>query len=138
MTTITRRKSMTVDALRERLRKTMARSHDRPCPNCSGTGKVSGPLTTNDVVQGAGIAPSAAYSFLAKGKSLSLEGGLKLLAWLDRLEDPLSELHDEDDVKPISERNSAAERQRLAVNRINTAAAGASIDNINRSPVVRS
>lgn len=138
MTTITRRKALTVDALRERLKRAMAKSHDRACPNCSGTGIVSGPLTTNDVVHGAGLTPSAAYGFISKGKSLSLEAGLKLLAWLDQLErTPLDDL-DEEHEPTDPDAPPASERLRQIRNASASAAAQASIDGMNRPPVVRS
>lgn len=132
------RKALTVDALRERVKKTMAKPHERACTNCSGSGRVSGPLTAADVIDGAGITQSAFYGFTKKGKSLSLEAGLKLLAWLDRLEDPLSELDDPDepntDEEPRAPSVREASRDRLAAirNQAAAAAASAGIDAMNR------
>lgn len=130
MTTIGRRKAMTVDALRERTRKAMAKSHTRDCATCGGSGRVTGPLTTADVVAEADIAASALYAFLAKNKGLSLEAGLKLLAYLERLDDPLSEL--DDDERDPDERERESARRRLLSEASAKAAASAGIDAMNR------
>lgn len=136
MTTITRRKALTVDALRERLKRVMAKPHDRPCPQCSGSGTVSGPLTPLDVVEGAGITQSAFYGFVRQGKSLSLEAGLKVLAWLDSLErTALDDLDDEHEPRDPEARDVGSERLRQIHNASAAAAARAGIDAMNRPPV---
>lgn len=129
---IVRRKSMTVDKIRERLRKAMAKETTTrvDCTKCDGKGYVekTAPMSQQDVGRQLGFSSATVSQFL-QGKSLSLENGLKLVAWLEALDDPLSVLDDDPD---DDEDESDVDAKREARKAASTAAASAAIDAMNR------
>jgi hypothetical protein len=130
---ITERK-LTVSAIRSRLKTRMAiaQTTRTECAKCSGHGYMekTAPLAQKDVAAAAEISSVAVSNFL-KGKTVSLENGLKLMAWLDKQEKPAEDDDVEpDDVEiPIRKPGNVDERRRAAVREVaNRAAASAAID----------
>lgn len=127
MVKIVRHKSLTVDGLRERLKGLLGtRSPLVKCRHCDGTGQ--GTIDVALVAGEIGVAASTLYGFTAKGKArLSLEGGLKLLAWLDRLDrDKLDELDDEHEpTDPEAAAQEGARMRQLRATAANAAATAA-------------
>lgn len=133
---IVARKALTVEALRERLKTEMARAHQRACPTCSGSGLVTGPLTAAEVMHGSGISSSAFNGFIKQGKSISLEAGLKLLAYLDNLEAPGPGPYTGDAPRHPDARLVEREQGRQARAAVSDAAAKAGVEAINRPAVI--
>jgi hypothetical protein len=129
MVKIVRHKALTVDGLRDRLRSVMAKAQRRECPTCHGAGAIDRPLTQDEVITGVGMSSSQYYAFTHKGKSLSLETGLRLLAWMDELErDKLDELDDEHEPRDPDDSDRESARLRQLRNVSSEAAAKAAID----------
>jgi hypothetical protein len=126
---IIRHRATSVEDLRARLKAVLGKPKRRECPACAGSGHVDTPVTQVEVAQALGL-PTPALNGFVKGKSLNLERGLKLLAWLEDAErDPLAELDDQHQPKaPTSE----SERMRQLREASSRAAADAAINGRNR------
>lgn len=129
MVRIVRHKAITVDSLRARLKAAMAKPQKRECPECHGTGEVERTLRAEEIAHAIGLSSSQTYQFMNKGKSLSLENGLRLLAWMDELErDKLDELDDEHEPTDPDDHDRESARLRQLRNASSEAAAKAAID----------
>lgn len=142
---ITPRKAMTVDGLRDRLKTTMGKTHRRACPNCNGSGQVTGPISTTEVATLVGVPPHTLTRFVNGKGDLKLDRGLVLVAVLDRLDDPLSVLDDDDerddeeaDPALLNRRGLAAMQAGNVRKAASAAAAAAGIDAMNRPLVTKS
>lgn len=120
---------MTVDALRERLQAALARSHRRQCPHCAGSGQVNAPIPVVEIADELKMPAHTLTRFLNGKGGLRLDQGLHLVAILDRLDDPLIDLDDEDDDAVDEELENKRQAARSAAS---SAAATAGIDSINR------
>lgn len=139
MTRIVAHQIPTIDELRDRLKKVMAkvRTTRHDCPKCGGKGYLEkkAPMSALEVQRQSGV-PNVSLGNFLKGKyTMSLEKGLKLIAWLDSVErDELAEL----DAEHQPRGDKTADPRRLAAELTSRAAAASgAIDAMHRPPVFK-
>jgi hypothetical protein len=137
------RKALTVEQLRGRLKTEMAKPITRrsDCTHCDGKGYIekTGPMAMIDVARVTGMHGSTVDAFLKGRTNLTLEKGLRLMAWLDALEPPTDDELDELADLPVSPsaHEHATERRRRLINASAAAGANAAIESMNRPLVTR-